>query len=156
MFCWCKPSKSKKQVVVIKKLPNNVLLFNAKYPKLIHINNVVYCLIFNSDTINTVCTEYPILDCNYDIDTYEKIYSEWRYVIERSSFEYAQIILIAFTVLVTVIVHGNLQGMNLIMALKNIAIIGGLLGLVAQCSCGTWLMCKCKNCKDGVCDTHKK
>ena len=66
------------------------------------------------------------------------------------------IILIAFTVLVTVIVHGNLQGMNLIMALKNIAIIGGLLGLVAQCSCGTWLMCKCKNCKDGVCDTHKK
>lgn len=47
-------------------------------------------------------------------------------------------ILIAFTTLVTIFVHGNIaQGMNLIMALKNIAIIGGILALVNECACGT-------------------
>jgi putative oxidoreductase len=36
-------------------------------------------------------------------------------------------ILILFTLIVTVAVHGNLsQGMNMVMALKNIAIIGGI------------------------------
>ncbi len=66
-------------------------------------------------------------------------------------------ILIGFTVLVTVMVHGKInEGMNMVMALKNIAIIGGILGLVAQCTCGKCPMSVCKHCKNGVCDTHKK
>ena len=44
--------------------------------------------------------------------------------------------LIAYTVLVTVLVHGNLQGINLIMALKNVAIIGGILLATYGCNCG--------------------
>ncbi len=46
--------------------------------------------------------------------------------------------LIVYTALVTVFVHGNIAvGMNLIMALKNIAIIGGLIAIVTECACGT-------------------
>ncbi len=46
-------------------------------------------------------------------------------------------ILIGFTALVTVMVHGNIgQGMNLVMALKNIAIIGGILLAITACVCG--------------------
>ncbi len=46
-------------------------------------------------------------------------------------------ILIGFTALVTIMVHGNIgQGMNLVMALKNIAIIGGLLLAITTCVCG--------------------
>ena len=44
--------------------------------------------------------------------------------------------LVAYTVLVTILVHGNLQGINLIMALKNIAIIGGILLATHGCDCG--------------------
>lgn len=66
------------------------------------------------------------------------------------------ITLIAYTALVTVLVHGNLQGLNLIMALKNIAIIGGILGLASMCTCGKCPMSMCGNCKNGKCDTHKK
>lgn len=44
--------------------------------------------------------------------------------------------LIAFTALVTLLVHGNLQGLNFIMALKNVAIIGGLLLAAYGCDCG--------------------
>ncbi len=66
-------------------------------------------------------------------------------------------ILMAFTVIVTVMVHGHLNvGMNLVMALKNLAIIGGILGLSAQCDCGKCPIGMCKNCKNGVCETHKK
>lgn len=93
MFCWC--SKPKKHPVLLKKLPYNVILFNAKKSILIHINNIKYCLMFNSDMIST---DYPIIDCNYDIDRYEEIYSEWRYVIEHTSFQHAQIILISFII----------------------------------------------------------
>lgn len=47
-------------------------------------------------------------------------------------------ILIAFTALTTIVVHHNIgQGMNLVMALKNIAIIGGIILAVYGCTCGT-------------------
>ncbi len=60
-------------------------------------------------------------------------------------------ILMVFTLIITVAVHGNLgQGMNLVMALKNLAIIGGILGL-SNLPAGF-----CGNCKNGVCETHKK
>ena len=66
-------------------------------------------------------------------------------------------ILMGFVAIVTVLVHGHLnQGMNLIMALKNVAIIGGILGLAAQCTCGKCPMSACMSCKNGVCETHKK
>lgn len=46
--------------------------------------------------------------------------------------------LIGFTVLATILVHGKIdQGMNLIMALKNIAIIGGIMLAINGCDCGT-------------------
>lgn len=46
--------------------------------------------------------------------------------------------LIAFTALVTLMVHGKIgEGMNLIMALKNIAIIGGIMLAIRECECGT-------------------
>lgn len=44
--------------------------------------------------------------------------------------------LIAFTALVTVLMHGNLAGLNLVMALKNVAIIGGILLAINECTCG--------------------
>lgn len=46
-------------------------------------------------------------------------------------------ILVAFTVLATVLVHRDINaGVNLVMALKNIAIIGGILATTGACSCG--------------------
>lgn len=46
-------------------------------------------------------------------------------------------ILAAFVALVTIVVHGNIgQGMNLVMALKNIAIIGGIMFAINSCDCG--------------------
>jgi putative oxidoreductase len=46
-------------------------------------------------------------------------------------------ILIGYTILVTLLVHGHIsQGVNLVMALKNIAIIGGLLLAIDTCCCG--------------------
>lgn len=53
-------------------------------------------------------------------------------------------ILIAFTALTILVAHRNFgMGDNMIMALKNIAIIGGIL-LAIRCSCGN---CECDNCK---------
>jgi len=47
-------------------------------------------------------------------------------------------ILAGFVALTTVVVHGNIsQGSNLVMALKNIAIIGGLMFAMTACACGT-------------------
>lgn len=45
-------------------------------------------------------------------------------------------ILVAYVVLITVIVHRDIsQAGNLVMALKNIAIIGGILATTGTCSC---------------------
>ncbi len=62
-----------------------------------------------------------------------------------------------FTVLVTVIMHHDLSNqINLVMALKNIAIIGGILATTTLCDCGKCPMGKwCKNCgKNGKCAVH--
>ncbi len=46
-------------------------------------------------------------------------------------------ILVAFTVMTTILVHRDINsGVNMIMALKNIAIIGGILATTGTCSCG--------------------
>lgn len=56
-------------------------------------------------------------------------------------------ILIGFTVLATILVHNNLPG-DMVMILKNIAIIGGILGAVTMCGCGKCPMGKtCEKCK---------
>ena len=45
--------------------------------------------------------------------------------------------LIGFTALVSLIVHGHIsQGMNLIMVLKNVAIMGGIMLAIPGCACG--------------------
>jgi putative oxidoreductase len=65
-------------------------------------------------------------------------------------------ILLLFTLIVTVMVHGQLSiGMNLVMALKNLAIMGGILALATQCNCGKCPVALCGNCKNGVCERHK-
>jgi putative oxidoreductase len=46
--------------------------------------------------------------------------------------------LIAFTLLATILVHRDFNnGMNVIMALKNLSIIGGIMLAVHGCNCGT-------------------
>lgn len=56
-------------------------------------------------------------------------------------------ILIGFTALATVLVHNNLPG-DMVMILKNIAIIGGILAATCSCTCGKCPMGKmCKDCK---------
>jgi len=71
--------------------------------------------------------------------------------------------LIVFTVLATAFFHNNLADqMQLIMALKNASIVGGLLLLATYgsgpmslgCRCGkSWCMdCKAKQCEGGSCD----
>ncbi len=46
-------------------------------------------------------------------------------------------ILVAFTVITTILVHRDFSmGANMVMALKNIAIIGGILATTGTCSCG--------------------
>ena len=56
--------------------------------------------------------------------------------------------LIGFTALVTIIVHGKISpdNMNLIMALKNLAIIGGIMLAMKDCGC---VKCgkKCADCE---------
>jgi putative oxidoreductase len=48
------------------------------------------------------------------------------------------ITLIAFTVLATLLAHRDFAtGMNMIMALKNIAIIGGIMSAILACDCKT-------------------
>ncbi len=62
-------------------------------------------------------------------------------------------ILIAFTVLATLLVHNKLPG-DMVMILKNIAIIGGILGAMGSCDCGKCPIGKmCKDCKK--CDSCK-
>lgn len=47
-------------------------------------------------------------------------------------------ILIAFTVVATALVHSDFAvGDNMVMALKNIAIIGGILAITTSCNCGS-------------------
>jgi putative oxidoreductase len=56
-------------------------------------------------------------------------------------------ILIGFTVLATILVHNNLPA-DMVMVLKNIAIIGGILAATSSCNCGKCPMGKmCKDCK---------
>lgn len=56
-------------------------------------------------------------------------------------------ILIAFTVVATVLVHNHLPA-DLVMILKNIAIIGGILSATCMCSCGKCPVGKnCEKCK---------
>ena len=64
-------------------------------------------------------------------------------------------ILAVFTALTVILVHRDFSvGPNMIMALKNIAIIGGLLLASSGCGCGS---CPgSKNCSCGVCDDCKK
>lgn len=46
-------------------------------------------------------------------------------------------LLVAYTVIVTILVHRDFNtGVNMIMALKNVAIIGGILATTGTCSCG--------------------
>lgn len=46
-------------------------------------------------------------------------------------------ILIGFTLLATILVHRHISdGTQLVMALKNIAIMGGLLSVITTCGCG--------------------
>ncbi|MCF7844178.1 DoxX family protein [Candidatus Gracilibacteria bacterium] len=58
-------------------------------------------------------------------------------------------ILAAFTVLATVVAHRDVgTGVNMIMAMKNIAIIGGLMLAMRDCDCGKCPMGKnCEKCK---------
>ena len=61
-------------------------------------------------------------------------------------------ILIIFTILTIVLVHMNWSvGDNMIMALKNIAIIGGILAIVGNCDCKDCVKCRAKACGCGVC-----
>jgi putative oxidoreductase len=56
-------------------------------------------------------------------------------------------ILAGFTVVATVLVHNNLQ-VDLVMILKNIAVIGGILAATILCGCGKCPMGKeCAKCK---------
>ena len=67
------------------------------------------------------------------------------------------LILVAFTALVTIMIHGHINvGSNLVMALKNIAIIGGILGFVSMCNCGKCPASICGACKNGKCEVHAK
>jgi len=51
--------------------------------------------------------------------------------------------LIGFTALATLLAHRDFAtGQNMIMALKNIAIIGGILSVISTCNCG-----KCEKCE---------
>lgn len=46
-------------------------------------------------------------------------------------------ILVVFTILATVVAHRDISaGVNLMMALKNLAIVGGILATTGTCSCG--------------------
>jgi len=45
--------------------------------------------------------------------------------------------LIGFTLITTILVHHDISvGANMVMALKNIAIIGGIMACVMACDCG--------------------
>jgi putative oxidoreductase len=77
-------------------------------------------------------------------------------------------VLLVYTLLATAIFHNNLADQNqMIQALKNLSIMGGMLmvamygtgALSIGCKCGGkyCLDCKsCDKCKDGTCDVHTK
>lgn len=45
--------------------------------------------------------------------------------------------LIAFTLLATLLMHSNFEiNLNVLMALKNLAIVGGILAIIGGCDCG--------------------
>lgn len=55
-------------------------------------------------------------------------------------------ILVGFTALATLLAHRDFsQGQNMLMALKNIAIIGGILSVISTCDCGKCEKCEVKN-----------
>lgn len=64
-------------------------------------------------------------------------------------------ILAGFTLVATLLVHRDFSvGPNMIMALKNLAVMGGLLLATSGCGCGS---CPgSKDCTCGVCDGCKK
>lgn len=51
-------------------------------------------------------------------------------------------ILAGFTILATLIVHKSLVGLDMVMALKNLAIIGGIMLAIKPCACTTCTDCK--------------
>ena len=54
-------------------------------------------------------------------------------------------ILIAFTVLTILLVHKDFFGADMVMVLKNIAIIGGIMSAIS-CACGGECGCSCGTC----------
>ena len=54
----------------------------------------------------------------------------WGYKVKKTGY-----ILIGFTVLATLLAHRDIFGADMVMALKNIAIIGGIMSAIA-CVCG--------------------
>lgn len=54
-------------------------------------------------------------------------------------------ILIAFIVLATLLVHKDFFGNDMIMVLKNLAIIGGIMSIM-KCSCDGKCGCSCGSC----------
>ena len=60
----------------------------------------------------------------------------WGYKVRHTGY-----VLIAFTVLATLLVHKNYFGSDMVMVLKNIAIIGGIVSCVG-CLCGSCSMDK--------------
>lgn len=74
------------------------------------------------------------------------------FVFCRKSLCTSGMTLVAFTIIATLLAHRDFSvGNNMIMALKNIAIIGGILAAISSCECGKCPMGKkCKDCKDGT------
>ncbi len=70
------------------------------------------------------------------------------FVFCRKSLCMSGSVLIAFTILATLLVHRDFSvGQNMIMALKNIAIIGGIMLAMTGCGCGKCPMGKqCEKC----------
>lgn len=65
-------------------------------------------------------------------------------------------VLAGFTALATLLAHRDFSvGANMIMALKNISIIGGIMLAVPACDCGSCFGKK-GSCTCGVCDDCKK
>jgi putative oxidoreductase len=73
------------------------------------------------------------------------------FVFCRKSLCVSGVTLIGFTIIATLLAHRDFsQGQNMVMALKNIAIIGGIMAAMTQCGCGKCPMGKgCKDCTHG-------
>lgn len=72
------------------------------------------------------------------------------FVFCRKSLCISGTVLIAFTVIATLLAHRDFSvGQNMIMALKNIAIIGGIMLAMCSCCCGKCSMSKnCEKCSN--------